>query len=312
MLVVNLVIILGGAMVRATGSGAGCGAHWPLCNGTLMPGMDTLHRVIEFSHRASVGVGLLFTVWFWRVARAVPKDVPARRAVNWVVFLTITESLIGAALVLMKLVGTDASLRRAFAMSGHLVNTFLLIGAIVLVAWWSQGRPAIRWRGQGIVGWTLALALGLTLLVGASGAVTALGDAIFPPESRAEIGRAVGGTAHFLKRLRVYHPTLAITAGLLTLGAAWLAATLRPTPAAKNFAYLLGLLFVVQIGLGFLNLFLLAPLALQLAHLLIADAVWICLVLLCASALAEGAPRASLSATRPPQTPKPAPVEGAQ
>src|SRR5690606_41336818 len=41
-LIANTVVILQGAVVRATGSGAGCGSHWPTCNGTVVPLNPTL------------------------------------------------------------------------------------------------------------------------------------------------------------------------------------------------------------------------------------------------------------------------------
>ncbi len=33
----NVLVALWGAYVRATGSGAGCGSHWPTCNGEILP-----------------------------------------------------------------------------------------------------------------------------------------------------------------------------------------------------------------------------------------------------------------------------------
>src|SRR5438309_10221069 len=49
-----LLIILG-AIVRITGSGLGCGEHWPLCNGRLFPPLD-LPTWIEWSHRLAAGL----------------------------------------------------------------------------------------------------------------------------------------------------------------------------------------------------------------------------------------------------------------
>ena len=47
----NVLVILWGALVRASGSGAGCGNHWPLCNGQVIPVSPGWHTVIEFTHR---------------------------------------------------------------------------------------------------------------------------------------------------------------------------------------------------------------------------------------------------------------------
>jgi len=46
-------------------------------------------------------------------------------------------------------------------------------------------------------------------------------------------------------------------------------------------------LAALQLAAGFLNILLLAPVWMQLAHLLVADALWIALVVLTASALAQ-------------------------
>src|SRR5437764_4034200 len=66
----NILVILWGALVRATGSGAGCGNHWPLCNGQVIPLSPRIDTVIEFTHRMMTGgasfivLGLL--VWTFR------------------------------------------------------------------------------------------------------------------------------------------------------------------------------------------------------------------------------------------------------
>ena len=57
-LVYNLVVILWGAYVRATGSGAGCGSHWPLCNGEVIPRAPEVETLVEFTHRLSSGLGI--------------------------------------------------------------------------------------------------------------------------------------------------------------------------------------------------------------------------------------------------------------
>ena len=58
----NVVVILWGAIVRATGSGAGCGSHWPLCNGVVLPNAEKASTLIEFAHRATSGIALLLVV----------------------------------------------------------------------------------------------------------------------------------------------------------------------------------------------------------------------------------------------------------
>src|ERR1700720_4900598 len=66
----NVLVILWGALVRATGSGAGCGNHWPLCNGQVIPLSPRIDTIIEFTHRCMTGgstflvLGLL--IWTFR------------------------------------------------------------------------------------------------------------------------------------------------------------------------------------------------------------------------------------------------------
>jgi heme A synthase len=57
--VYNIAVILWGAYVRATGSGAGCGSHWPLCNGALFPATANTQTTIEFTHRVTSAVSLV-------------------------------------------------------------------------------------------------------------------------------------------------------------------------------------------------------------------------------------------------------------
>jgi heme A synthase len=75
----NVAVALWGAFVRATGSGAGCGNHWPLCNGAVTPQTPAWATVIEFTHRATSGIDLLLVavlaIWAFR---AFPKQHPAR------------------------------------------------------------------------------------------------------------------------------------------------------------------------------------------------------------------------------------------
>ena len=60
-LAVNFVVVLWGAFVRASGSGAGCGSHWPRCNGQVIPQSPSAKTLVEFTHRMMTGVdGFLF------------------------------------------------------------------------------------------------------------------------------------------------------------------------------------------------------------------------------------------------------------
>jgi protoheme IX farnesyltransferase len=292
----NLAVILWGAFVRATVSGDGCGAHWPTCGGAIVPSFQHAKTLIEFIHRASTGPLTLciFALVFFAF-RLYPKRHPARFGAVLCLIFTLSEGLIGAALVLKQLVAHNDSIFRAVYMSAHLINTFLLLSAITLTAWWSSGRAAPRLRGQGAVGYALLFGVIGTLVLGISGAITALGDTLFPVSSLLEgIRQDLSPTAHLFIRLRPLHPLIAMSVGLYLLLIAGLIGHLRPSVHTQRFGRWVGILFLSEIGFGALNLFLQAPIAMQLGHLLLADMVWINLVLLCGAALAEDVPQVEL------------------
>jgi heme A synthase len=200
----------------------------------------------------------------------------------------ITEALVGAGLVLFELVAYKESVARAIWIALHLVNTFLLLAVLTLTAWWASGGKPIQLQRQDIVPVILGVGLLAMMFLGTSGAVTALGDTLFPAGSLAEgLQQDFSPTAHFLVRLRVFHPLIAIVVGLYLIVAARMVTSLRPGPAGKRLAQILSGLFLVQLGAGVLNVRLLAPIWLQIVHLLLADLVWIVLVLLAAVTLAR-------------------------
>jgi cytochrome c oxidase assembly protein subunit 15 len=280
----NLFVVLWGAYVRASGSGAGCGSHWPLCNGEVLPRAPRLETIIEFTHRMTSAVSLLATGWLavWSVRR-FPRDHRVRRyALLSVVFL-FAEALLGAGLVLFEFVASNASAGRAFYLSLHLVNTQFLVAALALTAWYSRdlAPPNGVRRSPGLIA-TLPAAL----LVSVTGAVTALGDTLFPAASLAEGMRQDLATASsFLLRLRVLHPALAILAAGYFVYVAMSVLRSKPRPLAAQIALAVIMLAAGQLGAGAINLTLLAPVWMQLVHLLLADLLWLSLVLLVVEAL---------------------------
>jgi len=289
-LALNLAVILWGAYVRASGSGAGCGSHWPLCNGVVIPRSPQIQTIVEFTHRLSSGLSLVLVVGMliWAF-RAYPKGDKVRLGASLSMFFIITEALVGAGLVLFKWVAQDASMGRAISIGIHLVNTFLLLASITLTAWWASGGGAIQLKGRSLIVWGLVLGLLGVMLIGISGALTALGDTLFPAKSLAEgFSQDFSPTANFLIRLRIWHPTIAISVGIYLLLISSLVRFRPYSPLAKKFARALTALIVIQIFAGFLNVFLLAPIWMQIVHLLLADSVWISLVLMTATTLTEG------------------------
>lgn len=291
----NLLVILWGAYVRVTGSGAGCGSHWPLCNGQVVPRDASAQTAIEFSHRVTSGLALIsvvvLLVWAFRIA---PKGHPVRLGAVLSLVIMLIEAALGAGLVLFRLVADDASASRALFVGAHLCNTFLLLGAMALTAFWAGGGGPVRPRRDRLTALLAAGWAGL-MLVGASGAVAALGDTLFPAESLAHgLAQDASPTAHFLVRLRVFHPLLAVAAGLLLLYVAKRATASRPEPAVRTSSRALTSLVFVQWMVGVVNVALLAPVALQMIHLLLADLVWIAAVLHTAATLEETRPPAKI------------------
>jgi heme A synthase len=278
----NLFVVLWGAYVRASGSGAGCGNHWPLCNGDVVPRAPRLETIIEFTHRMTSAVSLIATGWLavWSVRR-FPRDHPVRRyALLSVVFL-FAEALLGAGLVLFEFVASNASVGRAFYLSLHLVNTQFLLAALALTTWYSREavpgavRPSSR----------VIAALPMAVVVSVTGAIAALGDTLFPVTSLAEgMRQDISTASSFLLRLRILHPVLAILAAGYFVYAAMSVLRSKPRPLTTQIALAVIVLALAQLGAGAINITLLAPVWMQLFHLLLADLLWLSLVLLAVEA----------------------------
>ncbi len=281
-LALNVGVIAWGAVVRATGSGAGCGSHWPDCDGTLVPALADAETAIEFGHRLTSGLAFLAVLALFVLARRLwDRGHLVRLAATGALAFMVVEVLIGAALVTFGWVDDDTSTARVIAIAVHLANTFLLLGWLTLTAWWASGRPPLRLADRRAAA-GFAFGLAALVVVGAIGAVTALGDTLFPG---ATIADDFDRSSHYLVRLRALHPVLAIGAGayLVVFARRWLPS---PDPETARLAAAIPVIVAVQIAAGFLNLFLHAPLWMQIVHLLLADALWIAVVLLAASALA--------------------------
>ncbi|MCA9840139.1 MAG: COX15/CtaA family protein [Trueperaceae bacterium] len=288
MLVVTLIVILWGDVVQATGSGDGCGAHWPVCNGEVLPAFEGKETMIEFVHRLTSGMVFLMAagllVWAWR---AYPKGSGVRQGANFTMLFMITESLVGAGLVLFRLVGENSSMARAFVAPIHLLNTLLLIGAVILTLYFAYGGKRFSWKGQGRAAWLLSGGLLAIVLLSTTGAITSLGDAIFPVANTAEaVSRSLSPSEHFLVRLRIWHPFIAIAVGTYLLIAAQLVVRQKASSLTRNLALAVSMVYLLQLVIGVLNVALSAILPTQLIHLLMADSLWMLWVLLTASALA--------------------------
>lgn len=292
-------VILFGAWVRITHSGAGCGSHWPTCHGEIIPIAPTTETMIEFTHRLTSGLcGILSLIQLaWVGSRFGARSRVFIGAVVTLFFI-IVEGAVGAGLVLKELVASDDSVARAVVISLHLVNTLALTAAASLTAWWAGAdeaspRVAHSWRRADV----LLLIGGMVALVATSmtGAITALGDTLFPVHAidgqglLARVRDDVSAANHFLVRLRVVHPIVAVFAAtyLLALGSRMLSAP-QPLPSpTRQLAALMMAAVGSQVVLGIVNVILAAPGWMQIAHLLTANIVWINVVLLASSRSAD-------------------------
>jgi len=279
-LIYNVFVILIGALVRATGSGAGCGSHWPSCNGEVIPTSPQLETLIEFSHRITSGLTIIFVlILFIWVFRKYGKKSKIRIAALFVFIFIIIEALIGAGLVLFDLTGENSSLTRALVIAFHLVNTFLLLGSnTLLFEWIRDGEPKkllINRNARQL----FILIFVLFLLLGASGAITALGDTLFPAASLSEGIEQDFSGENFLLQLRVYHPIFAVFIGLGLYVIYNNFLKKSKNEKLNTYSRYLAGLFLIQLFVGVINVILLAPIWMQLVHLLLADIVWIIFVL---------------------------------
>ena len=281
-LVFTLFVVLWGGYVSASGAGDGCGDEWPLCGELLSPSngtADAADTLVEFTHRLTSGLALLAVAGLaaWS-RRRFPAGHGARRWAALALLFMVVEALIGAALVIFQWVDMNVSLARALVQPVHLANTYLLMGALACAAWWSGPRRPVAAPGPGRPDRLAAAALGGLVAVSAFGAAASLASTVFPAQSFLDGVRSdFASGAHYLIRLRVWHPVAALAFGGYLV---WLRRRLRDThadgaPAPFRWA---AAVFAAALTVGVLDALLLAPIALQMTHLFLAHALWLALV----------------------------------
>lgn len=281
-----VLVILGGVVVRASGSGDGCGASWPRCQGSIFPQSPGTETIIEFTHRmmtGAAGIGTLFLVFF--AYRLYPKRHRIRIAATGALAFLIVESLLGASLVLFGWVDQDISLGRLIVVPLHLMNTYVLIAWYAVTAWWASGNPASVWEGRTALKRRLVIIGGILLVIGVFGAWNALADTVFPKDAVGD-GLVASANAHFLERVRVIHPIVAVAGGFVVAAMAFPMADAAAGATRRLGMLLTGSIFL-QFFVGVANLLMLTPIETQVLHLAVADAMWILFILFGASALAD-------------------------
>lgn len=280
LLAFNIPVILWGAYVRVSFSGDGCGAHWPFCAGQVIPQHMAAPMAIEFTHRMMTSVDsiatILLCIWAFR---SFPKGHGVRRyAVLSLIFLFV-EAILGAGLVLFRYVAHDQSAGRAIYLSAHLTNTMLLLGAFTTTAWLAgtgmSSAPWARVRGK------FGAALAASVAVSITGAIAALGDTLFPSASvAAGLQQDFSSASNTLLRLRMFHPIVALAGAAILL---WAASSLlkreEDSPSRKAGIRVI-VLVLAQVLAGTVNITLLAPIAMQMLHLFLADVLWIAVVVM--------------------------------
>ena len=286
----NVVVILWGVFLRASKSGDGCGQHWLTCHGEVIPSAPEMKTVIEFSHRITSGIAFLvvFALVIWAF-RKFEKYNPIRKTALISFVFIITEALVGAGLVLTGNTAGTLTAARPFWMIGHLTNTFVLLAFLTLTAWFASGGKRLNFKSQPKVLLLLGLGVFGIFLIGMSGSVAALSSMLFPSVTLSEgIAKDFSATSHILLRLRVSHPILSIMVGVfLVFLAGWIKSKANGNASVKRWANVLTILILIQFAFGTMTLLTLAPIVMQLGHLLLADAVWIAFVLMSAAILAE-------------------------
>ncbi len=280
-----IAVILWGTLVRATGSGAGCGGHWPLCNGEVMQRSASVETLIEYTHRITSGLSLIAVVGLlvWTFAGTVRGHL-ARAAAAASVAFTLIEALLGALLVKLGYTAQSQSPLRPAFLALHLANTLLLLAALTLTAHLlSRMRGYLRGSVRFTAPFAATAGVVVVMLVGVTGSLAALGDTLFPASS---LGMALAldfSTAgSWLVRWRWTHPGIAFAASIFLIWLLFRAARRQTHWDNRGLLALVLLLLAAVYTLGLLDVILLAPLWVQVAHLLAADSLWTALVVLVA------------------------------
>jgi heme a synthase len=289
----TILVVLLGAVVRISGSGAGCGQHWPTCNGEVVHLPKRLETWIELSHRTTSGLDFIGVLGLAALGFTLRPRHPARVAAFLALGMIIAEVAIGARLVLLNLVGSNMSFDRVVVMPAHLVTTSLLIGALAAASYFG-GETRLRRDAslrsdaakslKAALMWVISAGVFL-LLVSMTGAITALGDTVYPVRGQGALEHLHNdqvASAHLLGKLRVVHPLLA----LLGVAGLWVAgARAREASQALPIQRLGGALYLgggLALLIGVSNIWLGAPGYVQVIHLAMACMLWLAVVVLAA------------------------------
>ncbi|WP_374000069.1 heme A synthase [Bdellovibrio bacteriovorus] len=261
--------------MRISHSGDGCGDTWPLCHGRLIPEAERGKTWVEYGHRLMSGIYGLVVIYFWWVARKIYQPGHfARKAALATLIFTITEALLGAKLVLFKLVTTNDTPYRAFVMALHQVNSFMLTGAVALVAVAALSQaetqqPSSSKQVYRFFPWII-------VVIGITGAWASLSNSLFPTENLWDGFMAdFSSDSHFLIRIRGLHPVLALLGGGGLALYFWLKAQTAELQVIQKRSLQMSLLLIFGIMFGIGTLLLHAPVWMKIVHLALAHSIWV-------------------------------------
>ena len=284
----NILVILWGVFLRASKSGDGCGQHWLTCHGEILPSAPELKTIIEFSHRVTsfLAFVVVLALLIWAFKEFAKGSYVRKMSVGSFIFV-VTEALVGAGLVLTGNTADTLSAARPFWMAGHLINTFILLAFLTMTAWYAGGGKQLSFKVEGKYRAVLAVCVAAIFFVGTTGSIAALASMLFPAETiSAGVQQDFSPTSNMLLRLRVLHPISSIlTAVLLIFAAGWLRRESGDDKGVARWSKVLSILVLCQIAFGTATLFMLAPIVMQIGHLLLADAIWVSFVLIVANFL---------------------------
>jgi len=297
----NIVVILWGVFLRASKSGDGCGQHWLTCNGEILPSAPELKTVIEFSHRITSAIAffLVLALLIWAF-RKFKKGSSIRKSSLISFVFIVTEALVGAGLVLTGNTAGTLTASRPFWMAGHLINTFVLLAFLTITARYASGGKSMNFKSEPKYLAAIAIGAAAIFVVGISGSIAALSHMLFPSGTLAEgVASDFSPTSNILLRLRLLHPITAIlTSVFLIFLTGWLAKESGKQARVVRWSNVLALLVLAQIAFGTATLLTLAPILMQVGHLLLADFIWISYVLMAANFLSNSEPAIDEAAIR--------------
>lgn len=294
-LVYNLIVILWGVFLRASLSGDGCGEHWITCGGEFIPSAPELKTKIEFLHRITTSLAGIFVIVLavWAGYKRYSGKEGDQKAVFYFslasLFFIIVEGILGGLLVLTGNTALNWTPERPFWMAGHLISTFTLIAVLTLTAWFASGGKTFNFRVSGKTLLLLTIAITGIFMVGISGSIAALSSMLYPSSTLAEgIAKDFSASSHYILRLRPLHPLFSIMLGVfLIFLSGWFRSQSKESLWVARWGNILSAIILIQFVSGAVLVFLLTPILMQLAHLLLADLVWIVFVLLTASFLSS-------------------------